>query len=225
MRGRIAPAVDVRQPWFHTESMAPKLFLACCLLAVSTGCLMSEQIGEPVGRGNSRVPGKDVAIHFDTDFNRILMFGRSAALAGIAFWMFSSWGAKPVPAVIGTALLVASGWLVVKDYPALKGYRLEVAPDGLTLKVPPDLDTLVPYESIEALELEGFGYSRIGGGPQFPSYGVSQSVALELPDWKTMKLTLTGGEEYTIVLGDLSIEHRQIFAKALIKRAGLVEMD
>ena len=38
-----------------------------------------------------------------------------------------------------------------------------------------------------------------------------------------MKLTLAGGETHTIVLGELSIEQRQIFAKALIKRAELVE--
>ena len=38
-----------------------------------------------------------------------------------------------------------------------------------------------------------------------------------------MKLTLAGGQSHLIQLDELSIEHRQIFARALIKRAGLVE--
>jgi len=185
---------------------------------------MSEQIGEPVGQGRSRKPNDDVTIHFDTQFNRVVLFGRSAALAGIAFWVFSSFGTKPAPLFVGAAFLATAGWLVVKDYPSLDGYRLEVAPAGLTLKVPPELDTLIPWESIEELELEGFGYARIGGGTQvMPFGGARPSAGLELPDWKTMKLTVAGGESHTIQLSELSIEHRQIFAKALIKRADLVE--
>ena len=125
---------------------------------------------------------------------------------------------------VGVALLATSGWLVVTGYPSLTGYRLEVAPEGLTLKVPPDLDELIPWESIEALELEGFSYARIGGNLQFNGAGMLvERTALELPDWKTMKLTLAGGQSHTIQLDELSIEHRQIFAKALIKRAGLVD--
>lgn len=202
--------------------MPPKLFLACCLLALmAAGCLMSEQIGEPVGQGRSRRPNDDVTIHFDTQFNRLVLFGRSAALAGIAFWVFSSFGKKPGPLLVGGAFLATAGWLLVKDYPSLNGYRLEVASAGLTLKVPPDLDTLIPWESVEELELEGFGYARIGGGPTFG--GARPSVGLELPDWKTMKLTVAGGQSHLIQLDELSIEHRQIFAKALIKRADLVE--
>lgn len=205
--------------------MSPKMLLAVSLLVLSTGCLVSEQIGEPVGHGSSRMAGEDVAIHFDTDFNRIILFGRSAALVVFALWIFSAWGLKPGPILVGGALIGVAGWLIAKDYPALEGYRLEVAAEGLTLKVPPDLDTLVPFRSIEELELEGFGYARIGGGPQFTGQGMTQSAGLELPDWKTMKLTLTGGEIHTIQLDELSIEHRQILANALIKRAGLVEAE
>ena len=169
------------------------------------------------------MPSDDVAIHFDTQFNRIVLFGRSAAIGGIALWIFSSWGAKPGSILVGVAFLATAGWLVVKDYPSLTGYRLEVAPDGLTLKVPPDLDTLIPWGSIEGLELEGFAYGHIAGGLQFDGVGmVRRTKGLELPDWKTMKLT-AGGQSHLIQLDELSIEHRQIFAKALIKRAGLVE--
>ncbi len=105
----------------------------------------------------------------------------------------------------------------------MTGYRLEVAPEGLTLKVPPDLDTLIRWESVEGLELEGFGYGRIAGNIQFDGVRMVRQTALELPDWRTMKLTLAGGQSHLIQLDELSIEHRQIFARALIKRAGLVE--
>jgi hypothetical protein len=200
------------------------MFLACCVLALAvSGCLVSEQIGEPVGHGNSRMPGDDVAIHFDTDFNRVVMLARSGALVAFALWIFSAWGLKPGPILVGGALIGVAGWLVVKDYPSLEGYRLEVAPEGLGLKVPPELDTVIPWQSIEALELEGFGYAKIGGGSQVMPFGARQQVGVELPDWRTMKLTLAGGQTHTIMLEELSIEHRQIFAKALIKRAGLVE--
>ena len=225
MRERIAVTVDVRQVGFHTGWMPPKLLVACCLLALTAGCLMSEQIGEPVGHGRSRLPAADVTIHFDTQFNRVVLFGRSAALAGIGIWTFLSMGAKkPASILVGAAFLGTAGWLVGKDYPSLTGYRLEVAPAGLTLKVPPDLDTLIPWESVEGLELEGFGYARIGGGTRLmPFGGAVPSAGVELPDWKTMKLIVAGGQSHIIQLGELSIEHRQIFAKALIKRADLVE--
>ena len=205
--------------------MPPKLFLACCLLVVTAaGCLVSEQIGEPVGHGRSRLPSEDVTIHFDTDFNRIVVFGRSAVLLGIGLWIFSTWGLKSVPIIVGGALIGAAGWLVQEDYPSLKGYRLDVAAEGLTLKVPPDLDTLISWQSIEGLELEGFGYARIGDGTRRTFLGqVYKSAGTELPDWKTMKVTLAGGQSHMIQLDELSIEHRQIFAKALIKRAGLAE--
>lgn len=200
------------------------LFVGCLLALTAAGCLMSEQIGEPVGHGNSRMAGDDVAIHFDTDFNRIIMVVRTMALLAIAYWLFASWGTKPIPILLSGALIGVAGWLVAKDYPALGNYRLEVAPEGLTLRVPPELDTFIEWQAIEALELEGFGYAKIGGGPRVTPFGdARQSVGVELPDWKTMKLTHSGGQSHTILLEKLSIEHRQIFANALIKRANLVE--
>ena len=221
---RIAVTVDVRQVGFQTGWMTPKWFLACCLLVfTAAGCLISEQIGEPVGQGRSRMPSEDVTIRFDTQVNRIVVFGRSAALAGIALWIFFSWGAKPGPILVGVAFLATAGWLIAKDYPSLTGYRLEVAPEGLTLKVPPDLDELIPWESVEGLELEGLGYKRIGGNVHLEGMMLVERTLLELHDWKTMKLMVAGGQSHTVQLSELSIEHREIFAKALIKRAGLVE--
>ena len=61
-----------------------------CLLTLASGCLMSEQIGEPLGQGRSARPNPDVTIHFDTTFNRVVIFGRSALIVAFAAWVFSS---------------------------------------------------------------------------------------------------------------------------------------
>lgn len=201
-----------------------RLIPILCLLALASGCLMSEQIGEPIGQGRSLRPSDDVTIHFDTTFNRLVIFGRSALIVAFAAWVFSSWGAKPGSILVGGAAMAAAGWLFIQDYSALDGYSLEVAGPGLTLRVPGELNEQIPWQSVEGIELEGFSYARIGGGMQFsPTGGMTQRVGLELPDWKTMRVIVTSGATHTIKLEELSIEHRQIFAKALIKRANLVE--
>ena len=201
-----------------------RLIPVLCLLVLASGCLMSEQIGEPLGQGRSSRPNDDVTIHFDTTFNRIVIFGRSALLVAFAAWVLSTWGVKPGSILVGGAAMAAAGWLFIEDYRALDGYSLEVAAPGLTLRVPAELDEQIPWQSVEGIELEGFSYARIGGGMQFsPTGGMTRGVGLELPDWKTMRVMVAGGATHTIKLEELSIEHRQIFAKALIKRANLVE--
>ena len=195
-----------------------------CLLTLASGCLMSEQIGEPLGQGRSARPNPDVTIHFDTTFNRVVIFGRSALIVAFAAWVFSSWGAKPGSILVGGAAMAIAGWLLIQDYRALNGYSLEVAAPGLTLRVPGQLNEQIPWDSVEGIELEGFTYARIGGGMQFsPTGGMTQRAGLELPDWKTMRVQVAGGATHMIELEELSIEHRQIFANALIKRANLVE--
>jgi len=201
-----------------------RLIPVLCLLVLASGCLMSEQIGEPIGQGRAARPNDDVTIHFDTTFNRIVIFGRSALMVAFAVWVFTSFGAKPGSIIVGGAALAVSGWLFIQDYRALKGYSLEVAAPGLTLRVPGELNAEIPWESVEGIELEGFNYARISGGMQFsPTGGMTKRAGLELPDWKTMRVMVAGGTTHLIKLEELSIEHRQIFAKALIKRANLVE--
>ncbi|TDI37335.1 MAG: hypothetical protein E2P02_22975 [Acidobacteria bacterium] len=201
-----------------------RLIPVLCLLVLASGCLMSEQIGEPIGQGRTARPNDDVTIHFDTTFNRIVIFGRSALMVAFAVWVFTSFGAKPGSIIVGGAALAVSGWLFIQDYRALKGYSLEVAAPGLTLRVPGELNAEIPWESVEGIELEGFNYARISGGMQFsPTGGMTKRAGLELPDWKTMRVMVAGGTTHLIKLEELSIEHRQIFAKALIKRANLVE--
>jgi hypothetical protein len=60
------------------------LCVVFCLLLLS-GCMVSEQIGE----------GKqDLTFHFDSDFNLIILFGRSGALGLLAFWIYTAWGTE-----------------------------------------------------------------------------------------------------------------------------------
>jgi len=193
------------------------------LLLLLSGCMVSEQIGEPIGRGRHLRPSEDVTIHFDTQFNRILLFGRSAALVGLAFWIFSAFGKKPIAILVAVGAGGFAGWLVINDYPALTDYHIEVAPSGLVLIIPPEPEIRIPWESIETMELAGYEWASVGGGTRLTPFGHQRVVGVELPDWETMDITLTGGQKHTINLKRLSVEHRQIFSNALIKRAGLVE--
>jgi hypothetical protein len=171
------------------------------------------------------MPGKDVTIHFDTQFNRIIIFGRSAGLAVLAFWILSAWRKSPVGILIGAGTLVFAGWLVVKDYPALTGYRIEVVESGLHLNIPPDLEETIPWGSVQSLELAGHEWASIGGGSYMDPLGQQhRKFGVELPDWETMAVT-AGGKTYPLNLKLLSVEHRQIFSQALVKRAGLVKEE
>ena len=203
-----------------------RLIPILCLLVLASGCLMSEQIGEPLGQGRTARPNDDVTIHFDTTFNRIVIFGRSALIVAFAVWVFTSFGSKPGSIIVGGTAMAVAGYLFIKDYRALEGYSLEVSAPGLTLRVPGELNAEIPWESVEGIELEGFTYARISGGMQFsPTGGMTKRAGLELPDWKTMRVMVAGGTTHLIKLEELSIEHRQIFAKALIKRANLVDVE
>ena len=194
------------------------------LLLLLSGCMVSEQIGEPIGSGHSRKPSEDVTIHFDTQFNLILLFGRSAALVGLAFWIFSAFGKKPIATLVAVGAGGFAGWLVINDYPTLTDYHIEVAANGLVMSIPPEPEIRIPWESIETMELAGYEWASAGGGTRLTPLGQQQRMAgVELPDLETMDITLTGGQKHTINLKRLSIEHRQIFSKALIKRARLVE--
>ncbi len=190
------------------------------LLLVLSGCIVSEQIGEPVGRGRSRMPSKDVTMHFDTDFNKAMVYGRSAAIAGLALWILVAFRKNILAMLLAMALFSVAGWLVHRDYPTMNDYRIVVEESGLHLSIPPDLDTQIPWNAVESLELAGHAWGNVGGGfVMTPMGGMRRQAGVELPDWETMDITLAGGQTHRINLKRLSIEHRQIFAQALIKRS------
>jgi hypothetical protein len=182
--------------------------------------MVSEQIGEPAGRGTFRAPGRELTIHFDTLFNRILLFGRSGAAALLALWFLSSWS-KKAGSVIGLGLLAFAGWLVDRDYPTLTDYRIDVLDSALYLNIPPEPEKQIPWSSIEGMELAGHEWASLGGDHTIGRQ--SRTPYLELPEWETMDIILTGGQKHTVDLKLLSIEQRQILSKAIAKQANLVK--
>jgi hypothetical protein len=172
-------------------------------------------VSEQIGQGN-----EDLTFHFDTDFNLIILFGRSAALAALGLWIYNAWKKSIFASLVAVAVLATAGWFFFRDYPSLKSYEVHVLEGGLELNIPPDPQKRIPWDSIETLELEGFEYMTISMGVSTP---FSNAPQLELPEWETMEITAGGGQKHTVNLKRLSIEQRQILAGAIIKRAQLVE--
>jgi hypothetical protein len=71
------------------------------------------------------------------------------------------------------------------------------------------------------MELAGYEWASLGGGPIISQQ--SRTPYLELPEWETMDIILTGGQKHTVDLKLLSIEQRQILSKAIAKQANLVK--
>jgi hypothetical protein len=173
--------------------------------------MISEQIGEKK---------EDLTFHFDSDFNLIVLFGRSGALAAVALWIYTAWGKKTGATIVALAVLVVAGGIFFKDFPTLKSYAVHVTQEGLDMNIPPDPQTRITWDSIETLELEGFEYMSV---PVMTSTPFNPGTAIELPDWETMEITTKDGTIHTVNLKLLSIEQRQILAQAIVRRAGLVE--
>ena len=167
------------------------------------------------------MPGREVTVHFDTLFNRILLFGRSGVVALLALWVLSSWS-KKVGSVVGLGLLALAGYLAHRDYPTLTDYRIDVMDSGLYLKIPPEPEKQIPWSSIAGMELAGHEWASLGGGRANALGQQNQIPYLELPEWETMDIILTGGQKHTVDLKLLSIEQRQILSMAIVKQANLV---
>ncbi len=192
-------------------------FCVVLLAVVGGGCVISEQIGDMGGVLGNDAP---LAFHFGTGFNQAIVYGRSLLLVGLAVWIFraESGGSRVLTVLIGVPALVAAGYLLYKDVPKLNRFRLDVSKSLLTVQVPPRPRREIAWDTIEAMRVEGFEWHRGAKSP----WGKKQIFG-DLPDWKTMHLTLAGGETYTMDLEPLSIEQRGIFFRAIAKYAGLVE--
>jgi hypothetical protein len=188
-----------------------KRFLAGLLFAFllsTSGCLISEQMGQD---------REDLTFHFDTEFNRIALFARSGALAAVALWLFAGAKKSPGSAVLGGVLLAAAAWLVVKDYPTLRRYHVQVLGEGLVLGIPPEEEMTLPWGAIEEMYVEG-----VGSATEVPRDEFERR--LSLPDWHSMRITVTGGATHDVDLKLLSVEQRQILWRAIARRASLVEI-
>jgi hypothetical protein len=175
----------------------------------AAGCMISEQTGQ----GN-----EDLVFFFDTEFNRIMLFGRSALIAAVALWVFAGSGKKTGPVLFGVGLIAASLGLFAKDYPRLSRYRVQVLNEGLVLEIPPEPEMSFPWDAIQEMYVEGVGPARPDDGDAF-------SKMLELPEWHVLRITLAGGATQEVNLELLSIEQRQTLWKAIARRAHLVKME
>jgi hypothetical protein len=188
--------------------------LALAGVSFLSGCMISEQIG--------RMP-QDFTIHFDTDFNRILLFGRSVALAIFAFWLYNALGKKTGAIVAGVIVFGVAGWLFVKDFPALSKYRVEVQGEGLLLNIPPDPQAFIAWNTIETLELAGYEWATVPMPEVMDRFmPKSDDAFTSLPDWEIMDIT-ADGIRYHINLKKLSIEQRTILSRAIVHRGHLVQ--
>jgi hypothetical protein len=170
--------------------------------------MISEQIGQD---------REDLTFHFDTQFNRVVLFARSGALAAVALWLFAGAKKSAGSAVFGVLLLAAAAWLFVKDYPTLSRYRVQVLGEGLVLGIPPEEEMTVPWGAIEEMYVEG-----VGSASEVPKDEFERR--LSLPDWHSMRITVTGGATHDVDLKLLSVEQRQILWRAIARRASLVEI-
>ena len=195
------------------------LFLALS----SVACAVSEQVGRLQPPGNPRFHTDtelgEVAFHFDTTFNRAVIFGRAAALGLLALFVFKA-GTRTrglVTTIIAIAVLGTALWLLARDLPTLGRYEVRVGKNGLELSIPPE-----PLRHIEWSELDEVrigGYEWMGTGNPMssgPNFGT-------LHDWRTMELRLDDGEEIFVDLERLSIEHRHNFWRAIAAHSGLSE--
>jgi hypothetical protein len=203
--------------------MARPGVLPVLLLALLTaGCMISEQTGQLVPDGNPRYWDQklgEVTFHFDSTWNRVAIFGRSALLALLALWIFrsESGGKRLLTFAVGIPLLVVAAWLVAKDLPSLRRYKIAALEHGLVVEIPPDLSREVPWRDVDSMDVTGWELKR--GAP--PPGGANPFT--DVPEWERMQVHTTAGDTIDVDLKRLSWEQRQSVWKAIAVRAHLVE--
>lgn len=178
------------------------------LLLIGSGCLVSEQAGQ----GN-----EDLLFHFDTQFNRAILFIRSGALALVGLWLLAGSRKKTGPVVVALAFFAGALYLFVADYSKLGRYQVEVLSDGLHVTIPPQPETMLAWTEIEQMYVEGMGQVAPGGD--------AFAQMLQLPEWHSLELTMSDGARHQMDLEALSMEQRQTLWKAVARRAHLVRVE
>jgi hypothetical protein len=196
--------------------------LALALVLFAGGCMVSEQSGQLVPDGNPRFWDQklgEVSFHFDSTYNKAVVFGRSLALALLAAWIFMAekGGKKVMTVVLGLPLLALAVFLLLKDLPTLLHYKIEALESGLVVEIPPEDAREVPWDGIESMSVTGWelrrGRTPPGGANPFS----------DVPEWEAMEITFAGGDTQRVDLRRLSWEQRQSVWKAIAVRAQLVE--
>ena len=168
-----------------------------------TGCLISTQLGERTGF-DSPYPD-EMEFHFDTLFNKFILFGRSATLVLFAYWVLLGRRRADFNSIfwaIAVAALVGCGWLLYSDLPTVFNYRIEIRKSQLLLTIPWQPKQVIPWGDIESI--------HAGEKEWKVQYGLVEKGFTWDTAWEGMTLTLRDGETHEIDLRPLSVEQRGI---------------
>ena len=179
-----------------------------------TGCLISTQEGER-SHVNSKHP-EEITFHFDTGYNKAVLFGRSAALLLVPLWVFAKrrGGGNTIPAIVGVLALGGAVWLLVSGFGTTFDYRIEVANDRLRVDVPQQAAFEVPWNEIESIEGDGKARNV--------DFGNGEGQALHwATEWQDLKIATTSGRHHEVDLRPLSVEQRGTLWRAVARKAKL----
>lgn len=184
------------------------------LLTGTTGCLISTQEGERT-HVNTAAPD-EIVFHFDTSFNRTLLYGRSIALLGIGLWFFRTRnsGSNVLCVVLAVVFVSAAGGWYFTGQRKLTNYRVELAPTGLELQLPSQPTTHIDWADIESIDGDGVARDV--------SFGGGKGRALQWStEWQQLTIHLRGGDKVEINLKPLSMEQRGTLWRAVARFAEL----
>jgi len=188
-----------------------RAFLVLFAISLSTGCLVSEQMGERT-HVNSPAP-EEISFHFDSAFNKVLVFGRSAALLAVALWVFSlrKGPSGVIPIILAAAFAITSVSLLWLGWTKMRDYRIDVRRDHLHLMIPGEPELRVDWSEIEEIKVEGMALNvdMVGPGMEWA------------PQWEDLKIVQSGGEVHDVDLRPLSVEQRGTFWRAIVSKAQL----
>jgi len=193
---------------------AAVLFLVPAVLGLC-GCVVSQQEGERT-HVNAADPD-EIEFHFNTAFNRTVLFGRSALLLAIAAWLLprkGTGGSNVVPIVLVVATLIGSGWLLKTGWSRVFDYRIAVHNEALRLNVPSQSELEIAWSEIEGIEGEGKALDV-----RF-LYGKGQAMKYA-SEWEDLTITVRGGKQHYVDLRPLSVEQRGVLWRAIARKAEL----
>jgi hypothetical protein len=177
--------------------------------------MISEQEGE---RTHVDSPDPEtITYHYDSVFNKALLFGRPALLLLVGYWAFATRnrnGGNGVVLALGTVALALAVWLLITGWSMVYQYRIEVGRNELHLLLPAKGENRIPWEEIEGLDVEGMASDVT----LFTGKGEALRWATQ---WKEMTLSLRGGRKIDVNLRPLSVEQRGSLWRAIVRKAGL----
>ena len=197
-------------------SRAGLLLIVLGLFVSLSGCVVSTQVGER-SHVNAGHP-EEIAFHFDTGFNKGVLFLRSGVLVLIAAWLVvkRTGGSMVVPAILAVLLVAAAIWLGGSGLRTVNGYRVDVTPEGLHWEVPGETTIDAAWIEIEGIEVEGEARNV--------SLGSDAPGSVEwAPQWEDLLIYLDDGRVLGADLRPLSVEQRGTFWRAIKRKAELTE--